>query len=1018
MRYFRVNFCLCCFALLYGCPEQAAPVNPYQNPYATDNREANPPPGQTVQAVPSIPETPVAPAQTTPAPAVVPVQTTPMTPKVATPAPMKRSEKEAIRVRMELVPAGPVTKIATVKATSQAVRDSSVKWNIKPDQLQSDLWFDKTATAGIAIPSGVEGDLRVLYPTSGGPIVAVGVNEGTSIREVYDLREKTKVGEVTGLTLGGSPFQAISADGKFFAAHPAQSSVVGVFDVMAGKPYNVINTGISPLQYVGFAGTDKLLFVTGNVLHVMDVVAWKETSKASIPYPPRHGHWGTSAGGNYVLFTNEDQGATYANLLNIKGGGLEGRLKIGTAVQRFGCSFSQDGGSLALLFTQGPVTNLQVWDMASGSIKTEAKILEPIADLLESPSCNISWFPDQSKLLLFGRAIFDLNESKLAKVIPHESNEPAIAVAGNQVAVVESEQLNLLQIDGKASGTETSTSAATMQAALTSGDSFDDSALPPLSAPDRADTKAVPLNVNSNSWDYIPRQAKLLSKNVVSKPVSIPAGQIYKANISNGDWPYAAVLYSNQPLSPTRSIRPQSEEPDNRVWIEWFEMRSGTKKQPFDLPFSTTLEDINQEGDMIVTRIENGMDRLDFWTLKTGKHEYGFRPYHSVQNPTGAAVDFVQFVDDDKHLLTQGGGMLTLWEIPACKAIWEVPVGQLLPMVAPGLKSVVVSSLDEQKVCFIDIAKGETTGVLNSGATKGQPVTAVAISPDAQNIMLFTQRGDGSRVVVQDLKLNKELHNFALPIPATAAVWVDANYVLIDGKSLLKLDDYAIGWNYHLPAGMSILDSPDGKYWYLSAEQGEFAMVSVVLPDQAALKTLKSKTVVSEILLSPGAKVSVSNHVDSLHAHLMKPLEEHLTRSLQENGYHITSGQTTEISIQAIQEPTGRDLEGKLIGELPGNLKPPTVKIDEEILTLQVILSEKGTPLWQQAFQVENAGEFEFVLDTLPKEVIAIAVSSRGEAMWDTILQDSLKINLPEIIFAEGAERGLGESTLSTKGIR
>ena len=134
---------------------------------------------------------------------------------------------------------------------------------------------------------------------------------------------------------------------------------------------------------------------------------------------------------------------------------------------------------------------------------------------------------------------------------------------------------------------------------------------------------------------------------------------------------------------------------------------------------------LTPDGQRLAVRDPDSAGRVDVWTA-AGERILGFYPHGPK-----ARVEWIGWGPEGR-LLTVGAGVLTAWEVPAAKAVFEVDGGYAAPVAwAPG-RAWLAASTTAGHVDLVDAATGKCLGRCAAGVP-GR-VTDLVVAPDAARL--------------------------------------------------------------------------------------------------------------------------------------------------------------------------------------------------------------------------------------------------------------------------------------------
>ncbi len=214
-----------------------------------------------------------------------------------------------------------------------------------------------------------------------------------------------------------------------------------------------------------------------------------------------------------------------------------------------------------------------------------------------------------------------------------------------------------------------------------------------------------------------------------------------------------------------------------------------TQKEKSTARFRPPLAAATRAGDKIALRDPNDESRLDLFDSE-GKRLVGFQPHAGM-------VDWLAWCGPDR-LLTKSHDIVVGWEMPACKALFELTDCATEPLVAPS--GGWLARVGAARVDFVDAATGRGLGSIatpNAGAW-----THTSISPDGQRLVRAAT-GDHKKLGVADSGLGSRLHAWDLATGkeksiASVPVAIDARAAWVSPRRLVAMNSLSInrgnGW--------------------------------------------------------------------------------------------------------------------------------------------------------------------------------------------------------------------------------
>ena len=312
----------------------------------------------------------------------------------------------------------------------------------------------------------------------------------------------------------------LSPDGKYFAAKPAFSKLIGVYDVDSEKPVTTIPLGSPFTKMVAFAGPNRLIFDDGDHLQIWSIPEVELVNVIDVPSWIEAGSWSLSADGRYFVLVDRSGFKSQANFYDLTDGSEAGVLTLSDKARCQGTAFSQDGKYFAALLDQtwggGAI---QVWDVESGTVLAEhafdKQLRENIAPHDDYQGRTLEWFPGGSFLLLYGRGVYDVDAGELLSTFPESTHYEIRVIDADRIAVVKQDKL--VPYDLKALFERAVANRAV-------GGTADDANRPPLTKPIRDGIAHHVVADVGTPWQVQPAPGKRLAGLTV-QPIGIPAAK-------------------------------------------------------------------------------------------------------------------------------------------------------------------------------------------------------------------------------------------------------------------------------------------------------------------------------------------------------------------------------------------------------------------------------------------------------------------------------------------------------------
>ena len=794
---------------------------------------------------------------------------------------------------------------------------------------------------------------RVLYSATPGPFAALGLNdEKKQYREVWNLTDKKKLGQVRNLEFGSSKAQTLSPDGKFLAGKPQWDSEIAIFSVLQNKALTPIKLSGASSKLVAFAGKTRLVFEDNKELQVFNVPAFTPKSIVKVGTWKTEDGWAISGGGRYFAAVTR-KGTPGITVYDLDNGAIAAEIPLKGEPECQGVAFSPNGQLLAaFLGTDTP--QLRVWQVKNGGVAAQhdlAAISEKVTPRESYQGNRLEWFPDNRHLLISGKVIFDTQDGKSVFDVPQPTLYPVRVVASDQLA---------LYLDGGLLNVDLSD---IMKAAAT-----------PVPMPDKSKpTEAVvevkqadrsgmlTTELEEVEWAVKPGRPPEPVKARASG-VEIPQGNIYLGCLSQSQNGLGYAMYTSNGLGLGDDGLPMVEA-GTKAWLEPMDLKNGDRQKAVPLPSVMLLMSLTADGIQACFQNPDGLNALEIRLTRDGSLKSTLHPYMDAEPGPAQRVQYAEFIDP-LTLLTSASGRLTLWDLATNKAIWETEIGGLRPELSPARDYVAVSDSGGREIYFVETRTGKTAGAVPLSQLAGDEASAFAFHPNGRFFAVITRRLDGGDLRIIGMDDGEVKTQFALPLSANVLQWVGDDYVLLDGSALISVNRECVVWNYVLPDGMHLRDSPDQRHWYIAADLSRanvYTVRGVDMPDPNVVQRIGAANLRGKTLLEPGGAIELDVQVTDPNGgggeDFATEVKNILTDRYQGAKIKVNTGAPIKLTVRNLAQGGYR-----------------------------LAMMQDNKPLWSHEVEGDDAA------------------------------QQLLKLEPPKHAFPAGAARGAGQSTLNVRG--
>ncbi len=898
-----------------------------------------------------------------------------------------------------------------------------VAWRVEADPATHAWEFPSEVRLGMTIPfaaasgRGFQTPIKILYPDRPSVFVGLGLNDqANQQRHVWDLAARKRIGSIKKIALGGSELQALSPDGKYFAAQVSGSDIVGIYDVAAERPVAQINSGSSrDAGLISFGAGNRLLVLHDSSLKVYSVPGGtleREIEAAEglrwagwVPGRP----WSLSPGGRYLAIPDQRGFQTGALIIDIVSGEPAGRLIAPEEIRgsaQVSVGFSPDGQRLAFLVDEHSTTHLMIWDLAGGrmvswSQRESGNLSQSVEGDREYTGACVDWFPGGDQILLYGRVVFDVESQSITRTLPGKGSFRIGLMGRDKIAVPKEDELVLYDLATVTGATEEWQKRTVPTESLIVNEGAPD---PAERVADRSSMQQPGLEP-AVAFSADPGGSAMPA---TTQPVSLGGGVLtYAAAAANGSRVVAGFV-SEKPYI-TYGVTHNADRLAS--WVEHWQPGASSATR-VDLPEALTLEAVSCSGDRVALRSLDGFQRVVVWNLATGRKEVGFVPY-TEGSSKGSPVFWVG-LPGDTRLLSLTEGRLTAWEIPSAKAEWEIAAGSVcVPALSASGRYVAVS--DGEAVRVIETESGQVA-VETRLTEEDTVVTGLAFDETGEQLAVVGTATGYGRISVIRCGTGEIASSFLIPVEAKQVQWLTPELLLLDGSYAVGVPQQAVVWVYTLKRGSHVVSHAGPAHAVIETDASQRNPMGGVirLPDVALTAALASgKQPAREFVLQPGESVALDVQVTAPNvSHLDQQVRESLTQRLGDRGITVAAGAPLTLKVRGTSGKTG---EGIVIGL--HRLASGRSDLDEQHVTWTLSLERGEEVLWRESYRSTNAGGSLNIPEGTPaSQILSLAEQQLAEQMWKRATASLLEASPPAYVFAASAREGLGSSELSVSG--
>ncbi len=753
---------------------------------------------------------------------------------------------------------------ATSVATPSVAASAQPAWRVKADPAPEKLEFPPLAKLSIPV-SEIYGRGDVLFPTTPSPFVALGGNTAQKhVREFWDLRTGTRIGRIPGQIEAAKPM-ALSPDGAYFVVHTNPvPRTTDIWKVADGTRIARIEDGENIPDYIDFAGPNRVMIGTSyaNRLQIWDITTGKVIGKVETPSRFDHDSVALSPGRHYVAMTLDSgqrlqiyslDNGRLAGELPLQNDGLAGMPGLGHASCE-GLAFSSDGTALAGFFSGLGVAHLLCWDVTTGTMESHVRAegVNPYAQTHAYDGQPVQWLPDQSGWFINDQLIVERKTGQTVWNLPFDKKmghveDPRLLLDFDRlVGMVKVRDQKLFQV--------IKIPREKIVAALSlarGGGSAVDATLPATKTADRNATKKIAASSASANWAFTP-PAAVVSKPFSGRSITLKASALDLVSVLFSGRATAQAFVTSSPGA-RLNMETKSQQGQAARLVERFDLAKGVPLGRFELPSVSSPIAVSPEGGFVLVSQKGSPDRLDVHKSDDGAHVAGWRPYEAGSESEREVV-WADFVDAKQVLTVNASGLLILWSLPDCKAVYEADQAvDGVPVLSPDHKSLAL--LRGGALRLVDPLTGTDQGVGSAPAAKSDDgLRAAAFRADGRELAAVI----GGLIVRWDLKTGKIADDSPSPTKTTAALqYAGEGHLLLDNKVLFDLTHKRPVWYFQ--GGLHATGSPDGGHWYAGGDIGKpAALKRLELPGQDLVRSeATAADPATKAMLRAGSTVSI-----------------------------------------------------------------------------------------------------------------------------------------------------------------
>jgi len=777
----------------------------------------------------------------------------------------------------------------------------------------------------------------LILPHPGGHAIAFATRKGlrdSDLRvEVRDLASRKQLGVLDTPQLPAT-LMSISPTGRKFAFFDfvADPKRIRIIDVATAKEL----TSHDPFEkagfeFFGFIDDHRLLLIPNRP--GVESLVWNTASgnevRMTLEGRLTRPNIMVAPAGDYLVIG--DSSAHQIAFVDTTSGSTAGSFDCRAEVPHCKLLFhglSTDGQRLAAVVNASSQSSMLLWDTATGELTDKF----PLKDDYTKKFCkyrHVQWCPGGRALWLNGNQLVDLEKKQ--EVFQWESNRARLAprpVSPTRVLYLHDELRgpDTLVIEQLARSAAPPPASSPESTADPRRGNRPVPSFPVQPRPtDRTACRAVSLPDVGLLENYTPPVTPAApSKGWTRDPIPLCGFTLAQQAILFSDAAHGKVVVEGR----------QSEGSVNdyfrdlrTVFCDRYDLSTGQRDGTFGFPTSMHIQALDPSGRCVAARAVREAGDLAFVFDFDRKHTVAmFQPYGDPNDRKTTRPSFgsIQFVDQ-QHVLTDGlDGRVTLWQLPECRAVYEITTGVLRgPVLSPDRKTMIVLTDAPRRFVMVEAATGKPLGALSLQSIPDEHrVWAFSYSPDGANFgFVATDRYDGKatlRTHRWSLTDRNERLRALYTLPCrNKLLWTGpARFALIGtgptepgagadlhirdpglptpvrGRgtweqitsqriSLLDLDAAMVAWHFELHSGCCATSTIGNRLWYVNGDQKGYHLRSLPLPEDTAWQRLVARSTLPK-LVKAGDPVGLAVDVaDTVPAERRSELTDRLTASMK-----------------------------------------------------------------------------------------------------------------------------------------
>jgi len=370
---------------------------------------------------------------------------------------------------------------------------------------------------------------------------------------------------------------------------------------------------------------------------------------------------------------------------------------------------------------------------------------------------------------------------------------------------------------------------------------------------------------------------------------------------------------------------------------------------------------LSPDAERVLTIDSRDHRRLDVYSTADTNFVAGWRPYDKELSDDEKAVVWADFLSPDQVLTVNRAGVLVLWSLPDCKAVYVAEGAcEGAPVLSPSRKYLALYQGGTFR--FLNPSSGELMGEAQAPASASSgkaDLKGAAFQAGGPGLVALI---GGQQVVRWDLSTGKVTADFPIPVtinpgPNSHHAVVEscgANHALLDGRILVDLEKRSHIWSYYGPSVSA--GGPDGRHWYVAGRNTQdAALAPLALPEENVNRVVAMVNDTSvQASLRVGMQAAVQLEMGGPPKNgeaFRKAITDSLNSKLKANGMTPAAAAQGRFVVHVEEKNTGRKVDYREFGDAHFTSPRGSIALTNLVCDVLFVDSQGRIPLApQQSF--------------------------------------------------------------------